>query len=417
MTGEQQPKKAEKKEAVSLESKYYFRLAKRFRILVIALTAILCVFVVLMYSSYREEITVENLRYFLRYIDTRQAEKAATTDVLVYDEIESIVRFGVYKNGLCVVGYDEIQLYDITGEAILDLNQTNASPNLLSGDRYMLVYNIGGMTFQVYNSLKCVYNGSYTYGIGCAAMSDEGSFLISTRSMEYRSVVNVYDRDFNIIYRWNTPDKLVMATDFRDDGKEFLIAALGTERDGSSFTEILVCERGTEEKKAQFRIEDEIIIRAAYTNDGGYVLVGEKAIYYYNEDSECTKTLSFGGYTPTAVDSTGELTFYTLNKNLVGSNYALCVTNGTGEILYEGNVAGEITSVLPMDDAVYLLLDRSVLRIGYDTGNQIEREIETNGITLLALDDRTLVCCYADLTRILDIQTFFFGEAGEATAR
>lgn len=401
----------EKKEALSPQSKYYFRLASHFRVLVIALTVILCVFVVLMYSAYREEITVENLRYFLRYIDTRQAEKAATTDVIVYDEIESIVRFGVYKNGLAVVGYDEVQLYDITGEAILDLDQTNAAPNLISGERYMLVYNIGGMTFQVFNSLKCVYEGAYTYGIGCAAMSDEGSFLVSTRSMEYRSVVNVYDKDFNLIYRWNTPDKLVMASDFRDDGEEFIIAALGTERDGSSFTEILVCERGTEDKKAQFRLADEMIIRVAYTNDGGYVLVGEKAIYYYNEDSECTNTVSFGGYTPTAVDTTGELTYFTVNKNLVGSNYALCVTDDKGKILYEGNVAGEITEALTMQDAVYLLLDRSVLRISYETGNQIERPIETNGITLLALDEDTLVCCYADQTRILDVGATFFDES------
>ncbi len=398
-----------KKGSIPPNSRYYFRIAKRYRAVMAMLLVLLAVFVVGMFSAYREEITVENLKYFLRYIDTRQAEKSATTDTLIFNEIDSIVRFGVYKNGLAVVGFDQVQLYDLTGEAILDLDQVNAAPCLLTGDKYMLVYNIGGMTFQVYNSLSKVYEESYEYGIGCAAVSDTDTFLISTRSMEYRSVVNVYDKNFSVIYRWYTPDKLVMDADFAPGGREFLLAALGTHENGECYTEILVCETDKEEKKTQFSIEDEVIYRARYTDDGGYVLIGEKAIYYYNKDAALLHTVSYNGYTPTAVNTDGKFSYFTLNKNIVGSNYELTVTDSAGGILYHGSVSGEITKVLPHENAVYVLLDRSILRISLENGTQIEKEVETNGITVLGLDAQTLLLCYTDHTRVVDIDSFFFG--------
>lgn len=401
---------------LSVNSRYYFRIAKRFRISMIVLLVMLAVFVAVMFSVFREEITVENLKYFLRYIDTRQAEKSATTDVLVYDEIESITQFGVYKNGLAVVGYNQVQLYDLTGEAILNLDQVNAAPCLLTGDRYMLVYNIGGMTFQVYNSLSKEYEGSYDYGIGVAAMGDTGTFLVSTRSMEYRSVVNVYNKDFDVIYRWYSPDKLVLSAAFREGDEEFLLAVLGTEETGECYTEVLLCQTDKEEKRAVLRLEDELIYRSAYTESGGFILAGGKAVYFYDKDANLIRTVSYNGYTPVSVDTDGKHACFTVNRNIVGSNYELTVTDDTGNILYSGSVNGEITKVLPHGNAAYVLLDRSLLRISLETGTQLEEPIETNCISILGLDDATLLLCYAQETRVIDIDTFFFHTDNEGGA-
>ncbi|MBP3919855.1 MAG: hypothetical protein J6I50_11890 [Clostridia bacterium] len=407
---------AAQKKQDQINASYYFRIAKHFRYLMVALIGVLAVFLVVMFSTYRNEITIENMKYFLRYIDTRQAEKSATTNTIVYNETESIVRLGVYKNGLVVVGYDRVQIYDLTGEAILNIAQSNASPQLAVSDASLLIYNIGGTTFQVYNSLSKEFEASLEYPISCAAVGNSGTFLIATRAMEYRSVVYVYNKNFEQIYRWYTPDKLVMDADFRDGDKEFMIAALGTTTEGVCYTEIILCETDKEEKKAQFRIEDEIIYRVRYTSDGGYILIGGKAIYYYNAQGERINTVSYSGYTPTTVDTNGTLSYFSVNKNIVGSNYEVTVTDQTGKVLYVGTVYGEITKALLHENALYLLFDRSVLRISLETGNQIEKEISANCITIQALDKNTLMLCYANETRIIDIDQFFFGEESkEAT--
>ena len=406
---------ADEKNTAALDAgpAYYFRIAKRFRILTYILLAVMVVFIIVMFSVNRDEITVENLRYFLRYIDTRQAEKSATTDTIVYGDTESIVRFGIYRGGLVVVGNDRVQIFDLTGEEILDINQSNASPQLLTSDEYMLIYNIGGTTFQLYNSLSKKYEESYSYPIGCAALGDTGTFLITTRSMEYRSVVNVYNRDFEQIYRWYSPDKHIMDACFRDGDEEFMLATLGTQNDGVFYAEIILCETDKEEKRAQFRIEDEIIYRARYTDDGGIILVGGKAVYVYDSELALVSTVSYGGYTPVMLGSDGDLTYFTLNKNIVGSNYTVTVLDDAGSVIYTGDVQGEITRALLHKDAIYLLFDRSVMRIGLETGAQIVREIEPNCISLENLDETTLMLCYNEKTQIIDIDAFFFGTAEE----
>ncbi len=393
---------------------YYFRIAKRFRIVTFLLLGVMVIFITVMLSVNRDEITVENLRYFLRYIDTRQAEKSATTDTVVYGDTESIVRFGVYRNGLVVVGHDRVQIFDLTGEEILDINQSNAAPQLLTSDEYMLIYNIGGTTFQLYNSLSKEYEESYPYPIGCAALGDTGTFLVTTRSMEYRSVVNVYNRRFEQIYRWYSPDKHVMDAAFRDGDGEFVLATLGTRNDGICYAEIILCETDKEEKRAVFRIDDEIIYRARYTSDGGLVLIGGKAVYVYDREMQKISEISYGGYTPVMLGSTGELTYFTLNKNIVGSNYTVTVIDQRGEIVYSGDVQGEITSAVLHSDAMYLLFDRSVMRISLETGTQISRDIAPNCITVQSLDAKTIMLCYAESTRIIDIDSFFFGKTDEA---
>ncbi len=403
-------KESKKGTVVSEDSAYYFRIARRMRVIMVGLILCLAVFVVAMFSLNREEITVENLKYFLRYIDTRQAEKSAATDTIVYDEIDSILRFGVYKNALVAVGYDQVQVYDLTGEAIMDINQVNSTPILLTGDKYMMVYNLGGMTFQLYSSIAKEYEESFPYGIGVAALGDTGRFLVSTRTMEYRSVVYVYDKDFEQIYRWYTPDKLVMDAAFRPGDKEFIIAALGTDETGTGYAEIILCETDREEKRAQFRIPDEVIYSARYTEDGGYVLVGGKAVYYYDREHTLVGTVSYNGYTPTYVYTNGEQTVITINENIVGSNYRVIVTDAVGETVYDGTVSGEITEILLEEDALYLLMDRSLMRVSLETGNQISGEITANAISVLRLDADTLLLCYAKETRVIDIDTFFFGE-------
>ena len=403
----------EKNTASEQGSAYYFKIAKRFRVLTYLLLAGMIVFIIAMFSVNRDEITVENLRYFLRYIDTRQAEKSATTDTIVYGDTESIVRFGVYRNGLVAVGRDRVQIFDLTGEEILDINQSNAAPQLLTSDEYMLIYNIGGTTFQVYNSLSKEYEESFEYPIGCAALGDTGTFLVTTRSMEYRSVVQVYNPKFEQIYRWYSPDKHIMDASFRAGDGEFVIAALGTRKDGICYAEIILCQTDREEKRAQFTIDDEIIYRARYTADGGLVLIGGKAVYVYDSEMNRISEVSYGGYTPVMLDSDGEMTYFTLNKNIVGSNYTVTVLDRLGNIVYSGDVQGEITRALLQKDAIYLLFDRSIMRLSLETGAQIVKEIDPNCITLEALDEKTLMLCYAELTQVIDVDSFFFGIEAE----
>ena len=143
------------------------------------------------------------------------------------------------------------------------------------------------------------------------------------------------------------------------------------------------------------------------------MLVGGKAVYVYDSEMNLISTVSYGGYTPVMLDSIGELTYFTLNKNIVGSNYTVTVLDSTGTVVYSGDVQGEITRALLQKDAIYLLFDRSIMRLSLETGAQIVKEIDPNCITVEALDEKTLMLCYAELTQVIDVDSFFFGIEAE----
>ncbi|MBQ4290422.1 MAG: hypothetical protein II719_04425 [Clostridia bacterium] len=404
--------RAETKKKRSLGRLYYFRIARYLRIGKFFAIGMFVAFLVFAFVLYREEMTAENLQYFFRYIDTRNAEKSATTDTITYSGIDSPVQFGIFKGGLVVVSNEAVQIYDLTGETTIDVSVANASPHLLCGDRYMMVYNVGAKTFQLYTTLGTVYEESYKYEIGVASLGTAGSFLLSTRSVEYRSVVTAYDRNFEPVYRWSTPDKLVMAAAFAQGDKEFLIAAAGTNTDGSYYTEILVCEIGKEEKRLNFSLNDEIIYRVGYASDGGFILVGRKAVYFYEKDGTQRAVQSFEGYSPTSVGIYDGYLYYTVNKNLVGSNYELSVVEADGTLKYRSQINGEITRVLVWGEHAYILLDRSLLQIDLSTGAVQSREVKANAVTVLGMDSSTIALCYTSETIVINTESFFGEEAG-----
>ena len=77
------------------------------------------------------------------------------------------------------------------GDTLLSVSKTNSSPILLTSDKYILVYNAGGNSFQIYSTVSCLYEDTFDYAISCAALNDNGMFLVATKSREYRSVVHV----------------------------------------------------------------------------------------------------------------------------------------------------------------------------------------------------------------------------------
>ena len=209
-----------------------------------------------------------------------------------------------------------------------------------------------------------MHEDTFGYPISCAALNDNGMFLVATKSREYRAVVHVYDKDFNDIYHWSSPDKYVVAADIHINDKEFVIAAFGTTQTGEYYTEVLVCETGVEEKKAQFQIDNAMPLSVAYSANGGFVLLCDTGFYFYNASCELTQTVSFSGEIPIRAETSGDYSYYAMNKNVVGSTHDVTVLGDTGNVLFTGQIDGEISDSVLCTDAAYFLLEREACNGG-----------------------------------------------------
>lgn len=393
-------------EKTEKENEAYLHYAKQTKILrrvrVIAVIVLIS-FLVMMVVLFRDSITIENLQYFLRYLDTRQAQ-SDTISSIPYDS-SSVSDIAVYKGGLAMVDSASVSLYDLNGDVIMTKEAANTSPLISSGDTTFLVYNIGGNTVQMYNSLTCLFDQTYDNPISCAAVNNDGMFFVGTRSMEYRSVIDVYNKNFELIYQWFSPDKYLMCADLKDGGDSLVTAAIYANEDGSSSAVVSVYRTNSEDVQSEITLTDQIPLSVHFQSNGGIVLITDRGLQFYDDSLKLKNEVTYTGYVPVRAESFDEYSYFALNKNVVGSQHEITVTDRDGNVLFSKNVEGEITDCTRSGDMLYFLMERQLVCVSPRDGRVSKLDIDA-GATAITATENDLLICRPGVTDVLSISTF-----------
>lgn len=393
-------------EKTEKENEAYLHYAKQTKILrrvrVIAVIVLIS-FLVMMVVLFRDSITIENLQYFLRYLDTRQAQ-SDTISSIPYDS-SSVSDIAVYKGGLAMVDSASVSLYDLNGDVIMAKEAANTSPLISSGDTTFLVYNIGGNTVQMYNSLTCLFDQTYDNPISCAAVNNDGMFFVGTRSMEYRSVIDVYNKNFELIYQWFSPDKYLMCADLKDGGDSLVTAAIYANEDGSSSAVVSVYRTNSEDVQSEITLTDQIPLSVHFQSNGGIVLITDRGLQFYDDALKLKNEVTYTGYVPVRAESFDEYSYFALNKNVVGSQHEITVTDRDGNVLFSKNVEGEITDCTRSGDMLYFLMERQLVCVSPRDGRVSKLDIDA-GATAITATENDLLICRPGVTDVLSISTF-----------
>lgn len=388
------------------ENEAYLHYAKQAKILrrvrVIAVIVLIS-FLVMMVVLFRDSITIENLQYFLRYLDTRQVQ-SDTISSIPYDS-SSVSDIAVYKGGLAMVDSASVSLYDLNGDVIMTKEAANTSPLISSGDTTFLVYNIGGNTVQMYNSLTCLFEQTYDNPISCAAVNNDGMFFVGTRSMEYRSVIDVYNKNFELIYQWFSPDKYLMCADLKDGGDSLVTAAIYANEDGSSSAVVSVYRTNSEDVQSEITLTDQIPLSVHFQSNGGIVLITDRGLQFYDDALKLKNEVTYTGYVPVRAESFDEYSYFALNKNVVGSQHEITVTDRDGNVLFSKNVEGEITDCTRSGDMLYFLMERQLVCVSPRDGRVSKLDIDA-GATAITATENDLLICRPGVTDVLSISTF-----------
>lgn len=388
------------------ENEAYLHYAKQTKILrrvrVIAVIVLIS-FLVMMVVLFRDSITIENLQYFLRYLDTRQAQ-SDTISSIPYDS-SSVSDIAVYKGGLAMVDSASVSLYDLNGDVIMTKEAANTSPLISSGDTTFLVYNIGGNTVQMYNSLTCLFDQTYDNPISCAAVNNDGMFFVGTRSMEYRSVIDVYNKNFELIYQWFSPDKYLMCADLKDGGDSLVTAAIYANEDGSNSAVVSVYRTNSEDVQSEITLTDQIPLSVHFQSNGGIVLITDRGLQFYDDALKLKNEVTYTGYVPVRAESFDEYSYFALNKNVVGSQHEITVTDRDGNVLFSKNVEGEITDCTRSGDMLYFLMERQLVCVSPRDGRVSKLDIDA-GATAITATENDLLICRPGVTDVLSISTF-----------
>ncbi len=339
------------------KNRYYLNVAARYGLLRYITLAVLVVYVFFIITLYGEDITVANLKYLFRDINISSVGGEAFSAVDY--TAEPIQRFEIYRGELMYVTGSEVKLFSATGNTGLSSSLSYEAPTVLATDKYAMIYDIGGNGFSVYNAFSELHRGKTDGSIISASLSESGSFAVLTEGEDHKSIVYLYNDDFELVAKYSK-DEYITDIVLSADGKQIAMASVYA-ASGQLVTKLTVYNRGETEPSSEKTVADEYPAGLEAT-DTGYVLLGTENVHFYGFDGICTgvcKTASKVGMS----DVNGKYTLLICPENTLASKNRIVILNSSAEVVYDKVLDEKITDVTLSEygDAFILTADRAVM--------------------------------------------------------
>jgi len=391
------------------ENEYYLAVATRYRLAKYAVILLTVLLLLGMMAVFSEDITVENLRYLLRDLDSGDA-KVGVYETIRYDS-GSDLRFALYKGDLVVVRPGQSTIYGTDGRTVQSTVNGFYNPILLSSDRYFMIYDPGQTSYSLslhsaFSTLHTLHTESPIYD---GALSDEGSFAVVTEAVGYRGVVSIYGADFepvSTVYK----DKYVWDVAMSSDAEHLLVLS-AADLNGEWSSEVHLLSGHGSQTERQWTIEGALAFAGHLLPGDGICLITDRDIRFSYPGQAQEQTVSFGGQVPLCWAFGDTYQAVAFNKNILGREKLVKVYS-RGKEMGSFSVEGQITSMLWHGNQLFVLTEEQVLLY------EVEKQGEMHGYTLsegcqaiLCPDDTHLMLCYGDRTETIELDELILIEA------
>ena len=322
--------------------------------------------------AYSSEINIENFRYIIKDMNFRLPVSAEDYGEIYYiSDLEH--SFALYRGDFVSVGKSRLDIIDMAGKTVQSTELGYGRPRVEVSEKYLLIYDLSNNAFSVYSSFSPLYSETLDYPVSCAAINDNGYFLIVSKDAEYKSVVTVYNSDMKKVYHYKTNESYVYDVIFDNDGT-FMLYSVSV-RNGGFCSQIVAGDIKSEEKKILYERENTVFI-SAKRSEGSYVSVlsddsvmffdGGTLLSEYSYFPETCRRFETGDGHTAAVFSTGE----------TGADSYLCVFNKNGEVIRTETATSDVQKLYLYGGCVYQLYTDRIRKTDLTTFKTYEHMTE-----------------------------------------
>lgn len=406
------PDTAPRRTSPHLDS-YYTRVSGNFRIAKYLTVIVLVAFLIFSFTFLRSDITLENLRYLLKFISFTNTETSITASKINYASGDPN-RLELFIGDLCTLSPEGYALYDSRGNQIMAESIKYASPVLKVGERFALCYDLDGNVFTVLNTFSKLYEGSAEYPITDGTIAADGSFAIASSSREYRTAITLYDSDFEPVTRVYKNDHL-MALELSPDGSRLAVMTAGA-RDGAFYTNIEIISPNSD--KALNSCELSGLGYSLYHTNAGFAVITDESICFLDAELELLRAYKHDSRLVMS-DSSGKYITCIHSDGVIGNSYHACVYSASGELIYEGDFEGKLVAIDSDESGeyIFILTGTTVSRINLINDKIGTFSVESDAIDLLVQDPASVLVCkknYALTYELGDFEERYFERVGSA---
>ncbi len=361
--------------------------AKEYRLYKFIALTVLVVFLLVGLVLFKNDITVENVRYLIKYLDF-SSSGAFSQESQIHYHADSTNRFHVFRGDLALVNGSGITLYDRRGSAVMTDRYSMTHPICVCADRYLVVYDLGGHQVRVYNSFALLFEKNFDYVIQSVSVNDDGDFCVVTSEKSYHSAVFVYDRDFQEIQTWFSSDKFAVDANLSDN--DILTVSAIRVDNGALLGELVELELGKESKSSSFAFSGEMPLSHSTDRKGTLLLTNESLKYI--KAGEQIRSAAFPRSSLSQAVYGDRLCAVVQNELSVGVNFRLRVFDREANEVFSQKFSVQIRDVQIWEDTVYVLTHTSLfaLRAGEE---MVEYSLSGDYSSFGVLGDRTIILC------------------------
>ena len=376
-------------------NKYYESVATAFRYAKFIVLFLTVIFVMFILSFFREEVSIENFQYMLKYI-TSEDSSLITTQKIHYPTSDSKA-LDLFAGDFVSAGTGGVSLYDTHGNTVLEIDDTFSNPVFTIGKKYGLCYDLSGYSYIVFNTFSKLKGEELDFPISDAVMADNGSYAILTKNREYRTVINIYDSDYDLISRVYK-DKFTFDIDL---SQKQLLYVTAEALDSSYLTEVNVLNIKSESEIRVVSLYNEFPLAVKFIGDS-IAVITDKALRFYNSEFEEISAYSFSSQSPGGFVFSDTYVMLYFEKNTIGSKNEIKLYSKNGEFLFSSMLSGKVNSLDINGEYAILYTNDLVHRINISDKTLVSSKIDTGAEKAMLQSDSTVLVCYKNYARLLD---------------
>lgn len=372
-------------------AKVSYRYAYFKRIVAIALILVTIAFLLSGALSYNK------LFYLVKDIRLASDFVNSVHDTVTYNTGNS-QSFVTYRSGIAVASRERVSIFSAGGRELYFSNHSYGNPALASSDKHVLLYDVGGKQFSLYNSFSKVREESLSCPIYGAAIANGGTFAIITKSDKYDSVVSLYHKN-GTKYDYNFAKGLISGVALSRDGSHMAVLLTFAEGDRIR-TELRLYRSGKDDyERADLSFEG-IPFGVKILSGGNVLVAGARGVNAFS-----SKLNLLGEYLPEEeiyLCSFGDDNIAVSHLSDNGSVTKAAILNGRGKAEKVLTFNERLLDIALCDGYLFTQKLGSFERINITSGATKRIDMVATEFSMMVGDKNTLIVCNDSYARFLN---------------
>ncbi len=379
---------------------YYENLATRLSFVRVILYMVLFVFVVVTVLSNHTLITYENLYYLAKDIGAATATAHAQADRMNYPISSGGSDFSPFRGGLVIAGSEVVTALSASGRQTLSVNVEYADPHVRASDKYFLTFGRGETTFSVYNAFVQIHREETPFPIYDAAVADDGSFAILTRSRDYTSEVRLYDNDMTQVAAYSL-NGYVTGLSMNREGTALGVVSVESV-EGQWCTKVTLIRIGNRITESSATFMDEMGVLCGFITDDRLAVVFSGRLAVFKTDATVSAEVLMREDSDLLLAAVGNGQIAILSRVASGhKETTLSVYDRQTRVVYRQTFddahpitrAGGAESIAFGGETLYLTAGNTLYRLASKGERLTSRDISRDTLTVYPLSDTEVILC------------------------